>query len=184
MNHMNHRPLYVVVLLGGLIGMTAAFLQTLEKLTLLAHPSATLYCSISSVFSCSTVLKAWQSSVFGFPNSIMCLVLFTIFTVTAAIGLSSPLSRRVRLSVQLLALATLGFGMWFLWQSIYVISAVCLFCLFCMLGLLLINAAWLRCNNLELPPAIRRFVQSGYDSVGWLVVALLVALAVIIRFYL
>src|SRR6266496_15588 len=61
---------------GGVIGMIAAFLQTTEKITLLQNKDAILTCDLNSVFSCTSVLSAWQSSVFGFPNSLMCLILF------------------------------------------------------------------------------------------------------------
>ncbi len=187
---MKQRILYRIMLAGGVIGMVAAFLQTLEKLVLIANKDAVLPCNLSSVFSCSTVLNAWQSSVFGFPNSIMCLTLFTIFASIALAGASGgTLVRGLRLSIQGLSLFTLGFALWFLWQSTYIIGALCIFCLFCFAGLLAVNWAWLRINASDAPigghgrAILSKAIQNGYDTVGWLILGAIVALAMIVRFY-
>ena len=174
---------------GGSIGILSAFLQTVEKITLLENKDAVLACNLNSVFSCSSVLQAWQSSIFGFPNSLMCLVLFTIFTTTAMVGATGgKLSKRMRLGVQYVSLATLGFAIWFIWQSIFVISAICIFCMFCLLGLLIVNWAWLRINADILPIGIDARkklgigIEKGTDIFGWMTLALIVIFAMILRF--
>jgi len=175
---------------GGAIGMIAAALQNIEKLSLLEHGKQALTCDINSVFSCSTVLSAWQSSVFGFPNSIMCLTFFTIFATVGLVGLSGgTLSRALRLGIQGLALFVLAFALWFLQQSIYSIQALCMLCLFCFSGLLLINWAWLRVNVNDLPFStkaqafVKRMVKSNVDTVVWLSLAVVVAVAMLLKFY-
>lgn len=187
---MNKRALYGVMAGGGVIGFVAAFLQTLEKIQLLHYANKALVCDIGGVFSCTNVLNAWQSSVFGFPNSLMCLVLFTIFAVAGLAGLSGALlPRSFRLGVHALALFTLGFGLWFLWQSIYAIGSLCILCIFCFAGLLLVNWAWLRINANNLPIGDRgrsilaRFIQANWDVFAWILLATLVALAMLLRFY-
>lgn len=174
---------------GGAIGMAAAFFQTIEKITLLKNKDAILTCDLNSIFSCSTVLSAWQSSVFGFPNSIMCLMLFTIFTSIAAAGAAgSALPRGLRLTVQGLSLATLGFALWFLEQSIYSIGSLCILCIFCFTGLLIVNWAWLRINAADLPigdrgrAALKRWIASHLDTFAWLLLGVIVALAMVLRF--
>jgi len=188
---MKQRTIYSLMATGGAIGMAAAFLQTTEKMTLLAHKDAILACDLNSVFSCTNVLNAWQSSVFGFPNSIMCLTLFTIFTTTALIGFGGGnLPRGVRISVHALTLFTLCFALWFLAQSIYVIGSLCILCIFCFAGLLLINWGWLRLNAADLPIGERartilaHAITKNYDVLGWCILATLVAMAMLIRFYL
>jgi uncharacterized membrane protein len=186
---MKQRTLYGIMLAGTLIGMVAAFLQTLEKLVLIANQNAVLPCNLNSVFSCSTVLNSWQSSVFGFPNSIMCLTLFTIFSSIALVGVTGgTLPRRLRLGIQGLSLFTLAFALWFLWQSTYVIGALCIFCLFCFAGLLMLNWAWLRINYKDLPLSadyhtkLEKWIAAGYDTVAWLVFGAVVAAAMALRF--
>jgi uncharacterized membrane protein len=186
---MKQRTTYIAMLTGGVIGMIAAFLQTTEKITLLSNKNAALVCDLNSVFSCTNVLNAWQSRVFGFPNSLLCMMLFTIFASIALAGLSgATLPRKLRLSIQGLSLFTLGFAIWFLTQSIYVINALCLLCIFCFVGLLLVNGAWLRINANDLPVSQRakaklaRAIKSGADIFGWMLVGLAMALAMILKF--
>jgi uncharacterized membrane protein len=186
---MKPRTLYTVMTIGGAVGMVAAFLQTLEKLVLIANTNAELPCNLSAVFSCSVVLNAWQSSVFGFPNSIMCLVLFTIFTVVGLVGLTGGVvSKGMRLGTQFLTLFTLAFALWFLWQSTYVIGALCIFCLFCFAGLLMVNWAWIRLNITDYPikqeyiKKKQAFIKSGWDTLFWVSLAAVVAIAMLARF--
>ena len=177
------------MLTGGIIGVVAAFLQTTEKIALLKNKDAILACDLNSVFSCTNVLNAWQSSVFGFPNSLMCMVLFTIFTSIALVGVSGGgLPRRLRLGIQGLSLFTLGFALWFLMQSIYVINALCILCIFCFAGLLVVNWGWLRINATDLPIGERgrafvsRRIANGADTFAWILLGLAVAFAMIMRF--
>lgn len=177
------------MMVGGAIGMTAAFLQILEKITLLKHADAILACNLNSVFSCTNVLNAWQSSVFGFPNSILCLTLFTIFTATALAGATGgKLTRGLRLGIQALSLGTLGFALWFLEQSIYSIGSLCILCIFCFIGLLLVNGSWLRLNAADLPigergrAIVARSVANGADIFTWFLLASLVGFAMALRF--
>jgi len=186
---MKPRTTYALMTIGGAIGVVAAFLQTLEKLTLLKHAHQALTCDINSVFSCSNVLNAWQSSVFGFPNSIMCLTLFVIFTTAAVAGWAgSSLAKGFRLGVQGLSLFTLGFALWFLQQSTFVIRSLCIYCLFCFAGLIIVNWAWLRLNarDLPIPPTWRaslaRCFEKGTDTFGWILFGLFVAAILIIKF--
>lgn len=174
---------------GSITGMAAAFLQTTEKISLLKYKDTQLICDLNSVFSCTNVLNAWQSSVFGFPNSLMCMMLFTIFGSTALVGIAGgQLPRKLRLGVQALSLLTLIFALWFLAQSIYVINSLCLLCIFCFAGLLLVNWGWLRLNANDLPigprgrDCLRRSIKSGADIFAWSLLGLAVAFAMILRF--
>lgn len=186
---MKQRGLYTAVVVGGAAGLIASFMQTMEKLTLLKAPDTQLVCDLNSVFSCSNVLSAWQSSVFGFPNSLMCMVLFTTFSVAGLIGATGgKLTRGMRLGVHGLALFTLFFGTWFLWQSTFSIGSLCLYCLFCFSGLLLLNWGWVRINAAELPISARerttlvRGIASGADTFAWIVLALTIAFIMIMKF--
>lgn len=187
---MKQRTLYGVMALGGAIGVVAAFLQTLDKLALLKNKEAVLSCNLNSVFSCTNVLNSWQSSVFGFPNSVMSMVLFVVFTVAAVAGLTGgKLSKGFRLGVQFLSIFTLGFALWFLTQSTYVIGALCLLCMFLFTGLLLVNWAWLRLNLTDLPLSaqckkkLSGVVAKGGDTLGWFILGMILAFAMLFRFW-
>ena len=185
-----NRITYGVMTAGGVMGLVASFLQMLEKIQLLKNADKALACDLSSVFSCSNVLNAWQSSVFGFPNSMMCMIFFTTFAIIGLVGLTGGvLPRALRLSIHGLALFVLAFALWFLGQSIYVIGSLCILCIFCFAGLLLVNWAWLRLNADIVPIGPRgrkilaRWLQSGADIFIWIVLAAVVAFAMVLRFY-
>lgn len=184
------RARYLMLTAGASIGLIAAFLQTIEKLTLLENKDAVLPCNISSIFNCSVVLNAPQSSLFGFPNSLICITIFTLLLAVGIIGLTkSRLSRGFLYGVQALATFMLAFALWFLFTSTYVIGAVCIFCLICFAGLLLINAALWRLNfsGDAMKGKFLRFLQTvrknNFDILLWLSLAVLVAAAITQRFY-
>lgn len=186
---MKQRIIYTTMTVGGVVGMIAAFLQTLEKLTLLNNKDAVLTCDLNSIFSCTNVLNAWQSRVFGFPNSILCMALFTVFMAIALVGATGgKLMRGLRLGIQALSLGTLGFALWFLQQSVYSIGSLCVYCIFCFGGLLLVNWGWLRLNAADLPigergrAALVRGIASGADIFAWFLLAAVVAFAMVLRF--
>lgn len=187
---MKKRNLYAILTIGGAIGSLAAFLQMLEKLSLLADKDASLICNVNNVFSCTNVLNAPQSSVFGFPNALMCMALFIIFTVVGLVGLTGgTVSRGMRLGTQFLTLFTLGFALWFLWQSTYVIGSICIFCIFCFIGLLMANFAMLRINAADIykdkskSAKLQKLVAANIDLYSWAALGLLVTVLIFVRFY-
>lgn len=186
---MKHQRLFAAVAAGGAIGLIASFLQTLEKLTLLKNENAELVCNLNSVFSCTNVLNSWQGALFGFPNSLLCMVLFTIFgSIGLAGAMGGKLTKGLRLGVHGLSLFTLLFGIWFLSQSTFVIGSLCLYCLVCFSGLLLINWGWMRINAADLPigergrAALGRAIASGADTFAWIVLALTIAFIMVMKF--
>src|SRR5579872_923366 len=140
---MKKSNLYGVLTFGAAIGFIASFWQLLEKIHLLKNPHIALSCNLNSVFNCSNILNAHQSSVFGFPNSILCIVLFTFGMTAGLVGLTGGvIQKNLRFFFQALALFTVGFGLWYLWQSIFNVSAICIFCVFCFSGVLILNFSW------------------------------------------
>jgi uncharacterized membrane protein len=173
---------YLVLVLGGLVGFIASFWQLLDKLTLLKNSQAALSCNLNSVFNCSDILNAQQSSVFGFPNSLLCVILFLIAIVLGVAGLTgSILHKWVRFVAQGMALFTVGFGMWYLWQSIFNVGAFCIFCIFCFAGVLIINAAWFRLNYKDLSLS-DKWTAKGIDYFVWCLIALVIIFEAIIKF--
>jgi uncharacterized membrane protein len=180
---------YLVLTIGAAIGLVAAFLQTIEKLVLIENKNASLPCNISDIFSCSTVLNAPQSSLFGFPNSLICMIVFTIFLTIGIAGLlGSRLTIRTLYGVQALALFMLAFAIWFLFTSTFVIAAICIFCLFCFAGLLMLNGALWRLNSSFVTDGwwsnvLNKLSNKNFDILLWLVLVVVLAAAIIIKFY-
>jgi len=179
---------YLVIALSGVVGLIASFLQTLAKLEILSNPQAVLSCNINAVFSCSNILNVWQSSVFGFPNSLMCIVFFTILITAGLIGLGSSINAKARLVIQGLALFFAGFGFWYLWQSIFVIGALCIYCLFCYAPVLVTNGVLFRLNQKELSynkqakRIVDYLIKNSYDTLIWVLIAVVIAGEILIKF--
>jgi uncharacterized membrane protein len=164
------------------VGLAAAFWQLMEKLAILKNKDVVLSCNFNDVFSCSNVLNAHQSSVFGPPNSVIGIIMFTFFLSMGIVGLTgSKLAKKLALVVQGLALFMFGFTLWFLFQSTYRIQSICIFCLFIGTAVLIINAAILR-HNAGFSKKLQQLTKRGADLFGWAVVWLVVAFAMLLKF--
>ena len=175
--------------LGGAVGLTASFLETVEYQEILKNAHAQLICNLNSVFSCGNVLNAWQSKIFGFPNSMLCMVFFTVMLASGLVGWTGgTLAAKLRLWLHGVATFFLGFGLWFMWQSTFRVRALCILCLFCFAGLLTINWGWLRTNAAILPIGerarrrVQHYIAIGADSFVWIVLALIMAFVMLLKF--
>lgn len=127
------RWIFGTMLAFGIIGLIASFVLSVEKVHLLQNPDAVLSCSINLVLDCSTVMQTWQASVFGFPNSFIGLMGYSVVITVAVIGLSGAASALPRwfwrMAVICYALGAL-FAYWLFFSSMYVIEVLCPWCLF------------------------------------------------------
>jgi uncharacterized membrane protein len=181
---------WLILTLGSAIGAVASFIQVIERITFADNPLANLSCDINSAFSCSSVFDGWQSSVFGFSNSIMCLLFFGVMLGVGLGGLfSTGLAKSLRLVMHFFSVFFLFFGAWYLQQSAFDIGALCLFCIFCYSGVILINWAWLRINHNDLPGlskkqknSLSKFINKGGDTFFWLLWGLVFVAMFIVAF--
>lgn len=119
-----------VLSVGGLVGLTAALVLTIEKFALVADPSYVPTCSINPILSCGSVMASPQAEVFGFPNPLLGIVGFTVVMVTGTTLVGGARLPRWYWS-GLQAGVTLGvvFVHWLAFQSLYRIGALCPYCL-------------------------------------------------------
>lgn len=183
------QTIYGLMAAGGLIGLTASFLETLEYQEILKNAHAQLACNLNGVFSCGNVLNAWQSKIFGFPNSLLCMTFFTIMLTSGIVGLTGGiLSKKLQLWLHGITVFFLGFALWFMWESTFRIHALCILCLFCLVGLITLNWGWLRINAEVLPMAERyrkrldRIIRQGADTFIWILLAMLIAFVMFLKF--
>ncbi|MEU7613906.1 vitamin K epoxide reductase family protein [Micromonospora sp. NPDC049204] len=115
---------------GGLVGMLAAVILTVEKINLLADPDYVPSCSINPILSCGSVMTTPQAEAFGIPNPLIGIAGFAAVTTIGVVLLAG-----VRLPgwlwLGLQAGATFGvvFVHWLIYQSLYVIGALCPYCM-------------------------------------------------------
>jgi uncharacterized membrane protein len=171
------------------VGAAASFMQTVERISFADNPNISLACDVNSVFSCSNVFSQWQSSVFGFSNSIMCLLFFgVLFGVGLAGVTGSHIAKYLRLVMHFLSVFFLFFGAWYLQQSTFAIGALCIFCMFCYSAVIALNWAWVRINANDLPLSaankakLYTAISHGADTFFWILWALGITTMFIVKF--
>jgi uncharacterized membrane protein len=119
-----------ILIVGGILGLIAAFELTVEKVRVLADPTYVPACDLNPVLSCGSVIITPQAEVFGFPNPVLGLTGFAVVItlgVLLAGGVAMP--RWVWLGLNAGALLGFGFVQWLVWQSLYSIGSLCPWCM-------------------------------------------------------
>nr|WP_090281383.1 vitamin K epoxide reductase family protein [Mycolicibacterium komanii]CRL77631.1 vitamin K epoxide reductase [Mycolicibacterium komanii] len=124
------RPSAVWILIAGVLGLAAAIALTVEKIELLINPEYVPSCSFNPVLSCGSVMITPQASAFGFPNSLIGIVSFTIVVVTGVLALARvELPRWYWAGLATGTLLGAAFVHWLIFQSLYRIGALCPYCM-------------------------------------------------------
>jgi len=164
---------FVVLLVFSVFSLFASFILTIDHFAVLQNPGTKLNCSINVILNCSTVMQTWQSSLFGFPNTVVGLMAYSVLVTIAVIALTG-----VRLNKTFMVLANLGalggiiFSEWLAYESIYVIQVLCPYCLIVLFSTIMIFAAIthynLRNNNfnfkIKTNNKIQNFLDKEYDK--------------------
>lgn len=123
-------PSAVWVLIAGAVGLTAALTLTIEKIELLIDPAYVPSCSINPVLSCGSVMVTPQASEFGFPNSLLGIVAFSVVVVAGVLAVAKvPLPQWFWAGLAIGTLLGAVFVHWLIYQSLYVIGALCPYCM-------------------------------------------------------
>lgn len=124
------RSLPWLLLVGGLVGLVASFVLTVEKFSLATDSNYIPSCSINPVLNCGSVMSTEQASVFGFPNSLLGIVGFSVVAATGA-GLlaGARFARWYWLGLQVGVSVAAVFVHWLIFQSLDRIGALCPYCM-------------------------------------------------------
>lgn len=115
---------------GASIGLLAAFVLTLEKIALLKDPAHHLSCSLNPVLSCGSIIMSDQASVFGFANPLIGLMGFSVvITIGMALLAGAKFKPWFWRGLQVGTILGILFCGWLIWQSLYVIGALCIYCM-------------------------------------------------------
>ena len=118
------------VLIAGVAGLVAAATLTVEKIEILIDPSYIPSCSQNPVLSCGSVMTTPQASVFGFPNSLIGIVAFTVVLVTGVLAVARiTLPRWYWGGLAIGTALGVVFIHWLIFQSLYRIGALCPYCM-------------------------------------------------------
>jgi uncharacterized membrane protein len=119
-----------ILVVGGVLGLIAAFELTVEKVRVLADPTYVPACDLNPVLSCGSVIVTPQAEVFGFPNPVLGLTGFAVvITLGVLLAGGVVLPRWVWLGLNAGALLGFGFVQWLVWQSLYSIGSLCPWCM-------------------------------------------------------
>jgi uncharacterized membrane protein len=124
------RPSAIWVLIAGVLGLAAAAALTIEKIEILINPDYVPSCSINPVLSCGSVMTTPQATAFGFPNSLIGIVAFTVVLVTGVLAMAKVnLPRWYWVGLAIGTFLGTIFVHWLAWQSLYSIGALCPYCM-------------------------------------------------------
>ena len=124
------RPSAIGVLIAGVLGLAAAATLTVEKIEILIDPSYIPSCSLNPVLSCGSVMTTPQASVFGFPNSLIGIISFTVVLVTGVLAVARvSLPRWYWTGLAIGSALGTVFVHWLIFQSLYRIGALCPYCM-------------------------------------------------------
>ncbi|MFO0971147.1 MAG: vitamin K epoxide reductase family protein [Candidatus Saccharimonadales bacterium] len=156
-----------ILVIGGIIGLLASSILTIEKLHVTANPNYVPSCSISPVVACSPVMTSWQASTFGFPNMLIGLA---GFAMVWAVGMMlfagvKNLKKWFWWCFQVGTLFGVLFITWLQYSSIYNIQKLCIYCM--IVWAVTIPIFWattsynLREKNIKISGALGRFLQEN-----------------------
>ncbi|MCA9301010.1 vitamin K epoxide reductase family protein [Candidatus Saccharibacteria bacterium] len=120
-----------VLVVGGIIGLLASSILTIEKMHVLANPDYQPSCSMSPVVACSPVMNSWQASTFKFPNMFIGLA---GFAMVWAVGMmlfagAKDLKKWFWWCFQAGTLFGAFFITWLQIASLYDIQKLCIYCM-------------------------------------------------------
>lgn len=130
-----------ILIVTAVIGFTASFVLMLEHIALLKDPAHQLSCSFNPVLSCGPVMTSKAATILGFPNPMMGLASFAAqgllgLALLAGAKMKSWFWKIYSMSV----LASVGFMLYLMYESLFVIKAICIYCL--AVWIVLILSSW------------------------------------------
>ena len=119
-----------VLVIGGILGLLAASILTLEKLHLAANPSYQPSCSISPIVACSPVITSKQASAFGFPNPFIGIAGFGMVWAVGMMLFAGAKNLKRWFWWCFQAGVTFGFVFcaWLINEALYDIRKLCIYC--------------------------------------------------------
>lgn len=119
-----------VLVIGGILGLLAASILTVEKLHLAANPNYKPSCSISPIVACSPVIASKQASAFGFPNPIIGIAGFGMVWAVGMMLFAGVKNLKKWFWWCFQAGTTFGilFCAWLAHEALFEIGKLCLYC--------------------------------------------------------
>ena len=176
--------LFGEMLVFAILSLIAAAVLSIEAITLAKNPDAVLSCSFNTWIDCAKVGSTWQANVLGFPNAFLGLVSEPVVMTIAVASLAGVrFPRWFMFTANVCYLLGVIFAYWLLWQSTYVIGALCPWCLLVTVSTTFVFTSMTQWNirekNLFLPEGLQAKAFAFVDK-GWFTVSVIAWFALII----
>lgn len=156
-----------VLVFGGIIGLIASSVLTIEKIQLAENPDYIPSCSISPIVACSPVIGSDQASAFGIPNPFLGLAGFAMVWAVGMMLLAGAqkLKKWFWWCFQAGSVFGMVFISWLMYQGLFNIAKLCLYCL--VVWLVTIPIFWttlsynLRENNFDIKGGFGKFLRDN-----------------------
>ena len=124
----------LLLVVTGAIGLLASFVLSVDKVQQLndqlAGVKSDFGCDFSVWVSCSSVMDSAQSEAFGFPNSLLGVIGFTIVLTLGVVWLTgAPVKGWIWAGLQVGTVLGVTGVTWLQVQSIYKIGSLCPYCM-------------------------------------------------------
>lgn len=124
------RGFAAMLLITSLIAVAATIIIIVERSILAVDPNHRTSCDLNPWMSCGKVMQSWQAGTFGFPNTYVGVVGFSVLiTVAVSLFAGARFARWYWLLMNLGILAGLGFAGWLWYAAVYQINTLCLYCM-------------------------------------------------------
>lgn len=120
------------ILIGcGAVGLFASFALAYEEFQYLKNPTSNLICDLNPVVGCGSILDSWQGhALFNMPNQIWGIAMFAaLLTIGFSLLAGAVYRKWFWQALQVGLFAGVGFVVWFMFQSIFVLKHLCPFCM-------------------------------------------------------
>jgi uncharacterized membrane protein len=181
----------ILLAVSSVAGLLAAFVLSTGAIELAKNANAVLPCSLNAALNCATVGAHPSASIFGFPNAFIGMITMPVMlTIAIAALMGTKFPRSFLLMAELGAAAGVLFAVWMFYVSYTVIQVLCPWCLTTDIAMVVLFIALTRYNILEgnlylnkrMDVAARRFVSQGFDILVGLLVLVVAAALIIIKF--
>ena len=169
--------LFGEMLLFAVISLVASFVLSYDAIKLAENPDQSLACDVAVWLSCSKVGLSWQAQVFGFPNAFLGMISEpVVMTIAVASLCKVRFPKWFMFTANVVYLLGVIFAYWLLYQSTFVIGALCPWCILVTISTTFVFWSMTRWNileaNLFLPPAAQAKARAFVDG-GWMTIALM-----------
>ena len=164
------RTVAIILFVGGVVGIIAAFALTYDKIQVLSNHNYKPSCNINPVLSCGSVMKTKQADLFGVPNTIFGLIGYTAFAMYGALLLTkAKFTKLVWLSLQVGVTVALLFMHYLFFEGIFRIHAICPFCF--VIWMITTPIFWyttiynIQAGYIKLPKKLRTFILRHHGDI-------------------